>query len=319
MRRRILKTFQATARAAGLDVFKASKEPRWSHTVSDYYPIDPRPRWRRTAHPYALLTSALERDRPSYEDYVRRIVADRAFLHEIPQTTTVNSGVPYWKNNWFTALDGAGLITLLRWKKPRTYLEIGSGMSTLFAHHAVVASELDTTIISLDPHPRRDIDRLCDEVIRRPLESCDLSLFDRLEPGDFLFFDGSHRLFTNSDVAVFFFEVLPRLKPGVLVQIHDVFLPDEYPEAWSDRLYNEQYILAAMMLFQDPPFRIVAPNYFISCDSSLGAEVRRAFEAPRGVAPIPFVYPTEAASPGASFWLETRRVDLPARANRMPA
>jgi hypothetical protein len=77
----------------------------------------------------------------------------------------------------------------------------------------------------LDPEPRAQIDALCDTSIRRRLEDCDLSMFDQLEAGDILFFDGSHRVFTNSDVTVFFLELMPRLKPGVIVHIHDIFLP----------------------------------------------------------------------------------------------
>ena len=98
----------------------------------------------------------------------------------------------------------------------------------MFARHAIRTGNLKTTIMSIDPKPRAEIDSLCDRVMRLPLELCDLNLFRELEPGDILFFDGSHRIFANSDVTVFFIEVLPRLKPGVLVHVHDIFLPADY-------------------------------------------------------------------------------------------
>src|ERR1700733_3021445 len=97
---------------------------------------------------------------------------------------------------------------------PARYMEIGSGYSTRFARHAIQTVGLSTVIASLDPKPRAGIDALCDTVIRRRLEEADLAVFDQLEAGDILFFDGTHRALTNSDVTVFFLELLPRLKPG---------------------------------------------------------------------------------------------------------
>ena len=88
---------------------------------------------------------------------------------------------------------------------------------------------LRTRVISSDPRPRVEIHSLCDEGIRHPLESIDLAVFDQLAPGDILFIDSSHRVFTNSDVNVVFLEVLPRLQPGVLVHLNDIFLLYDYP------------------------------------------------------------------------------------------
>src|SRR5262245_52540208 len=108
-------------------------------------------------------------------------------------------------------------------------LSIGSGHSTKFARRAVVDYGLPTQITSIDPHPRAEIDALCHRTIRKPLEETDLNVFDELEPGDVVFFDGSHQYFMNSDVTVFFLDVPPRLKPGTLVQVHDNTLPYDYP------------------------------------------------------------------------------------------
>ena len=74
-------------------------------------------------------------------------------------------------------------------------MEIGSGRSTRFAARARRDGGLATEITSIDPEPRLGIDELCDRVVRQPLEQVDLDLFARLEPGDIVLFDGSHRVF----------------------------------------------------------------------------------------------------------------------------
>ena len=83
-------------------------------------------------------------------------------------------------------------------------------------------------ITSLDPRPRQDINRICDIVIRRSFESWDLALFDQLALETYLSLRVPHRAFPNSDVVVYFLEVMPRLKPGVIVHLHDIFVPDGF-------------------------------------------------------------------------------------------
>lgn len=168
-----------------------------------------------------------------------------------------------FNNSFMPVLDG---LTVM-WSAKRAkslYLEIGSGFSTMYARAALDEGNSQAKILSIDPHPRAEIDRLCDESIRAPLEKVDLKIFDRLEAGDSLFFDGSHRSFTNSDVTVFFLDVLPRLKPGVLVGIHDIFLPYDYPETWRQRSYNEQYMLASYLLANPRYFDLQMCNHWIS-------------------------------------------------------
>ncbi len=105
-------------------------------------------------------------------------------------------------------------------------------------------------------------------------------------------------------MTVFFFEVMPRLAPGVIVQIHDIFIPDDYPAAWNCRLYNEQYLLAAMLLCGAPPFRVTAPVMYL-CQDPAGCAPGQGVFAARGAGPdIPFLYPNDSRTPGASFWFE---------------
>ena len=109
-------------------------------------------------------------------------------------------------------------------------------------------------------------------------------------------------------MTVFFLEVLPRLKPGVIVHVHDIFLPADYPPSWDGRLYNEQYLLAAMLLCGSPPFRVLLPNYFVSTDGALGARVREIFKGTDGRRDIPYYYANDTSLPGVSFWLEAAPV-----------
>ena len=129
----------------------------------------------------------------------------------------------------------------------------------------------ETRIVSIDPQPRAEVDELCDRVLRVPLEAADLSVFDELSDGDVLFFDGSHRTFMNSDATVFFLEVLPRLADGVLVGVHDVFLPYDYPRDFADRYYSEQYLLAAHLIAGNPRARARAAH--VLCEPSSRAQI----------------------------------------------
>jgi hypothetical protein len=175
-----------------------------------------------------------------------------------------NPREPSWVNGWIPGLDGAAIYSFLRERRPSLYLEIGSGNSTLFAARARRDGDLPTTIVSIDPRPRVDIDTICDEIYRTPLEGADLTLFDRLGAGDVLFFDGSHRIFMNSDVATFFLDVLPRVAPGVLVAIHDIFLPDDYALDVAPLFYSEQYALATYLLAPGVDVEILLPAMYVS-------------------------------------------------------
>jgi len=297
---------RSAGRRAGVDIFRASTEPfRWSHTVHDYHPVVPSSRWTPGSAPHGHLRSVLARETAAYGSFLDALESQVDLLHSVPHESGATGSVtPHWNNTWFTALDAAALMTLLAWKRPARYLEIGSGCSTCFARYAIDALNLPTTITSIDPMPRREIDAICDWTLRSPLEGCDLKLFDELRAGDIVFFDGSHRSFANSDVTVFFFEVMPRLAPGVIVQIHDIFIPDDYPAAWNCRLYNEQYLLAAMLMCGAPPFRVTVPVMYLCQEPAMRARIQAVFAA-RGPGPdIPFLYPNDSRTPGASFWFE---------------
>lgn len=152
---------------------------------------------------------------------------------------------PRFEQDWFPRLDLAIAYTLVRARRPARIVEIGSGHSTRGLARAVADGGLATRITAIDPAPRADIAGLGIELIRKPVQQA-LPL-PTLAAGDFLMIDSSHVLMPGSDVDVLFNAVLPGLPAGVLVHVHDVFLPDAYPEAWAWRGYNEQNALAGFV------------------------------------------------------------------------
>jgi Methyltransferase domain len=170
---------------------------------------------------------------------------------------------PAWIGGPISPFDALVLYSMVYQYKPKRYIEIGSGITTCFTKQAIVDFQLNTQIISIDPEPRAEIDTICDCNIRQGLEDCDLTVFDQLEAGDILFLDGSHRTFMNSDVTVFFIDVLPKLKPGVVIHIHDICLPYDYLESFKHWYWSEQYMLAVYLMNAKDKIYPIAPTAFI--------------------------------------------------------
>lgn len=221
------------------------------------------------AHPE--LARLIGEGRERYRAFLTQLGELQADFAKVPLGGVYQDPQPFWLNAWFTPLDAMALTGMLRAHDPERFVEIGSGVSTKYARRAVETYGLRTRLISIDPEPRNDVDRLCDEVIRQPLERGDTAMFETLGPNDFVFLDSSHRAFQGSDVTVFFLEVLPRLKPGVTVHIHDIYLPYDYISGHIHRLWNEQYLLATALLFGAPRFEILFPSWFVGRDPDLGA------------------------------------------------
>ena len=174
----------------------------------------------------------------------------------------IDGKTPFFPNLFFGPMDALALAGMIRVLKPSQYVEIGSGVSTRVARHAVAADGLSTRIRCIDPQPRRSIDNVADEVIFDSLLNVDLDIFTSLSDNDILFFDGSHLVFTGTDCPKFFLEVLPLIPRGVYVHVHDIFLPDEYPERMKARFYNEQQLLAGF-LYNNSDFQVVLPIQYL--------------------------------------------------------
>ena len=154
---------------------------------------------------------------------------------------------PRWDQDWFPGLDAAALYTIVRQFRPARIVEIGSGHSTRFMARAVADAGLATEIVCIDPAPRASLERLAVHHERRTLGDDTSAVAAMLGPGDILFVDSSHLAVPGSDVDHIVNDLLPRLPQGVLVHLHDIFLPDPYPAAWEPWGYGEQLLIAALL------------------------------------------------------------------------
>ena len=266
------------------------------------YRVEPVPRfgYGKPAHPE--LTRILASNDAHYGKMLSQFLSVSEAMLRIPVSAPRASPEPCWLHDWLDGLDTFALYGFIATGNPSLYLEVGSGYSTKVARRAIQDHNLRTRIVSIDPNPRAEVDGLCDQIVRQPLEKCDLRIFDDLGAGDILFMDGSHRAFMNSDVTVLFLEILPHLKSGVRVHLHDIFLPLDYPPYWEYRYYphrywSEQYLLAATLLAGQSAYDIVLPNRYISMTEGL-ATLLDGFWSDQRLAGVP--------RSGSSFWIRIR-------------
>lgn len=181
------------------------------------------------------------------------------FYPSMPFTDCGSPGLRYrFDNPSYSYADGTFLHTMLRHLRPRRVIEVGSGYTsalTLDTNDHFLNGRIECCFI--EPHPDllfsliTDADRRRARVLPSRLQDVDLTVFDVLERGDILFIDSTHVSKVNSDVNCLFFEILPRLAPGTIVHVHDIFPSFEYPLAWlrEGRAWNEQYVLRAFLQF----------------------------------------------------------------------
>jgi predicted O-methyltransferase YrrM len=161
-------------------------------------------------------------------------------------------------NPAFRATDAGIYYGLIRYFKPRRIIEIGAGFSTLLAAQAVLANGEDgekCDLTAIEPYPsvtlRQGVPGL-KRLIEGNLQTVPLKEFEKLEKNDILFIDSSHILKIDSDVFYEFLEIIPRLKKGVLIHVHDIYFPLDYPRKLileDFKFYNEQYLLQAFLAF----------------------------------------------------------------------
>ncbi len=154
---------------------------------------------------------------------------------------------PRWDQDWYPRLDAAMAYAVVRRHRPSRIVEVGSGHSTRFMARAVEDGGLATHILTIDPAPRAALRGLRVEWLPQTVPACGLAPFQRLAAGDLLFIDSSHILMPGTDVDFLLNEVLPILPAGILLHLHDIFLPDDYPASWGWRGYNEQSGVAALL------------------------------------------------------------------------
>lgn len=250
-----------------------------TQTFFSEYKVDMKPRYGHGLPPHKELYDIVNEHRQTYSKLIDQALSYKEKIWEIKELKNeTDPKKPGWNNKFLPGLDIVAIYTLLSEIKPKKYVEIGSGNSTKVAYKAKQEQNLDTEIISIDPMPRAEIDALANQVIRKPFENIDLKMLEDLEAGDILFVDNSHRILPNSDSMVFFMEILPRLKKGVIVHIHDIYIPYDYPQFMCDRFYTEQYGLSFFLLANPKKFETIFPCYFISEDEELASQIAPIWE-----------------------------------------
>ena len=152
---------------------------------------------------------------------------------------------------------------------PLRAIEIGSGFSSrllLDTNERFFADSIDITLIDPSLDTLDDLNPTAGvKLLSCPVQEVPLPLFAELEANHVLFIDSSHVSKTGSDVNFYLFQILPLLKPGVLVHIHDIFWPFEYLPEWvlgEKRSWNEAYLLQAFLQYNDA-FEILYWNNFV--------------------------------------------------------
>lgn len=193
------------------------------------------------------------------------VIAQHYAAHPFPEQPAAGRRYHYANPAFFLA-DALALLAFLDACRPRRYIEIGAGYSSCAAldiNEAYLGGAIQMTFI--DPHPEMLFDLLGHHaadrklVLKSRLQDVPLDRFKELDAGDILFIDSSHVAKTGSDVLDYTFRILPQLRPGVIVHIHDIFFPFEYPRGWiveENRSWNEAYLLRAF-LHGNPRFRVL--------------------------------------------------------------
>ncbi|QIE57684.1 class I SAM-dependent methyltransferase [Pikeienuella piscinae] len=194
--------------------------------------------------PYA----AIERLFADHEAEFREVLAEIEARAAALEALNGPPPRPRWDQDWFPRADGAAAYAMVVARRPRRIVEVGSGHSTRFMTEAARAAGLETRITCIDPAPRAALLDLAVEWRGELLSGAHEALFAALESGDIAFFDSSHVLVPGSDVDMILNRILPALRPGVIVHVHDILLPDPYPLGWEWRGYAEQNGLGPWLL-----------------------------------------------------------------------
>ncbi len=178
----------------------------------------------------------------------------------------------FLNNEYFGPISGEFLYCAIRHFKPKRIVEIGSGFSSYLIANTILKNketnkDYNCKFISIDPYPNKVLSNGfpgLSKLVPKKVQLVPLEEFEKLEKNDILFIDSSHVLKIGGDLQYEYLEILPRLNKGVIIHIHDIFLPLEYPPRWilNDKLFwNEQYLLQAFLMFNNYFEIIFAGNY----------------------------------------------------------
>jgi len=219
-------------------------------------------------------------------------------MNDIPFSDHDNTQHRYfYLNDQFSYGDACVYFAQLKLLRPKKVIEIGSGYSSALAIDVRELHQLDTELIFIEPYPTRlkgllkKTDKKHIQIIQKKVQHVNPEMFETLQKNDILFIDSSHVAKTGSDVCFEIFEILPRLKPGVNVIIHDMFYPFEYPHSWAveeNRSWNEAYIVRAFLM-HNPRYSVKFFNHYFGLKFSDQATKQ---------------FPLFMKNPGGSLWLK---------------
>ena len=230
-------------------------------------------------------------------DLLRSFSKFRREYEDFPTRPTEKHNRFYLGNVLFDGVDALVAYCMVRHFQPQLVIEVGSGFSSLVLADAA-ARNGRAPLICVEPSPRDFLRKGfpgLETLIEKDVQQIDLEFFSQLEAGDMLFIDSSHTVKIGSDVNYLFLEVLPRLKPGVIVHVHDIFLPFDYRRDWvldEFRFWTEQYLLQAFLTC-NAQFEVLMANYYLS----------RYHEED-----LQAVFPDLDRWIGGSFWIRRRAV-----------
>jgi hypothetical protein len=238
----------------------------------------------------------IDMNEPTQLDLVRQCFPKfRDEYEQLPTEPTQKPGRFYLNNGLFGGLDALVAYCMVRHFEPRLLVEIGSGFSSLILGEGL-AKNNNPDLVCIDPSPqdflRHNFPGL-DSLIEKRVQDVDFDFFSQLNSNDILFIDSSHAVKIGGDVNYLFLEVLPRLKPGVIVHIHDIFLPFEYRRDWvmeQFRFWTEQYLLQGFLMFNSE-FEVLMANSYLN---HYHQEHLKA------------TFPTLPSWRGGSFWMRRR-------------
>jgi hypothetical protein len=230
------------------------------------------------------------------------------FRHEYEQWPTEPTGEPgrfYLRKSPFGGTDALAAYCMFRHFQPRLIIEVGSGFSSLVAAEAI-AKNKDSALICIEPFPpdflRAGFPGLR-SLIEKKVQDMDVEFFSQLKSGDILFIDSSHTVKIGGDVNFLFLEVLPSLNPGVIVHVHDIFLPFDYRRDWvldEFRFWSEQYLLQAFLTFNSQ-FEVLMANRYLA--HRYLKDLKAAFPT---LANLKGTDPTSVEWGGGSFWMRRK-------------
>ena len=270
--------------------------PSYRLVILDY-PVEPKAVYSQE-HPHKGLFGIISGNDEFYKELLLFSLRFKKQLLSIKDDKIETDPTqPGWNNGYLPGLDIIILYTLINYYKPKRYTEIGNGTSTKTALKARKENNLDFLITCIDPHPRQEIELIADKWYKCAVQDLPVEVFTGLSENDILFVDGTHMLYPNSDVMWFFLEVLPVLAKGVIVQVHDIYIPYDYPRVMRERYYSENYLLGALILNNPSKYEVLAPNFYISGQKHLSGILAELWQHPNL---------QKIEQHGGSFWFRVK-------------